>query len=217
MGFLSTLGKIGKFAGIAAAPFTGGASLALTALGTAGDIASNVAAGRAKGREDEFGANLTQAAHKDRAMLDRAQLEMDRNKAARVAQSDDMSKIMRGNMISNMQTGIGQTARPAGVPTMTFKGGLNAGMLGPEAKAGGAEMSRAALMSMLNGGDKVSDVPMQDYDAMMPKSGILDKILSTVGTVGGFAGAMAPSYAKQASQAPAAAPIQPNVFRKIQF
>lgn len=63
MGILSTLAKIG---GVAAAPFTGGASLGLTALGGIGDVLGKQQAGAAQGQAAQ--ANLQQG--QDRNAID---------------------------------------------------------------------------------------------------------------------------------------------------
>src|SRR5262245_42604291 len=83
MGFLSGLGKVLSIGGgIAAAPFTGGASLIPAIISGAGAIASGIGSGRAAGRVQETGINQNQdlvrqraAALLEQALQNRAQLD----------------------------------------------------------------------------------------------------------------------------------------------
>src|SRR5678816_2603206 len=95
MSIWSTLAKIG---GAVAAPFTGGASLALTALGGLGDVAGAASQGRASGREAE--ANY---------LLDRDKLAMQRAAQERGDQFQsaglDLQRRQQGDQLdsSNMK------------------------------------------------------------------------------------------------------------------
>jgi hypothetical protein len=200
MGFLSALGAL---AGIGAAPFTGGASLVPTILGTAGQVAGGIAGGRAQGRASE--AELLTA--RDRAAVDRYQAEQNAKlQAAQLAEDIERDRATRA--LTSGQTRAGQAALgdilanikssqvsglPGYIPKISFSGGLTPELLGPLARTSGQTLARDALMAQLTG----SDVPATpDLSALgtaapelsnLPKAGGLDTFLNTIGTIGAIA------------------------------
>lgn len=186
MSFLSILGKIAKPV-IGLLPGGGTLTSAMDLAGDIGSVAGGMAGGRAQGRKDEFSANLQQAQVQDKALMDRAGLDLERRSFANKAPDQKMSQIMRGNILSSLMKQPGPQG-PAGLPSFNFSG-MNRSMLGPETGQGSDFMAKDALQRLM-AGEKFADVPMQDFSKMQPKAGFLDKLLSTVGMGGSILGAL---------------------------
>lgn len=222
MSFLSKLGKIGGLVGGGlATAFTGGAAAPLlgAALGIGGKVAGDLAASRGQGRVDELNANLSVADRRERDMINRADLDLQRRNFAGQEQRRRLSDVMRGDMLANFNPT--SAARPDGVPMMKFGSALNASMLGPNSRQGGDAFSRMALEKLLAGGDQFEDVPMQDYDALTPKAGLLDKILAIAGPAASISsGIMGSIQPRSKAVASLPNPVQSSTdaaFRKIRF
>jgi hypothetical protein len=202
MGLLSTLAKLG---GVAAAPFTGGASLALSALGTAGDIAGNVARSRAQGRADEADV-LTR---RDRevtsrygtaqgAEMQKAQVDLARKGFEEAARGGRAKQAALADMLAGFEP---TRISVPGIQTANVTGGLR---VGDGARAALGQLHQQALMKQLagdtfEGGTMLTPPPMSE----LPKAGKLDSILNTLGIIGSIGGAVGgmlpPSMAKAPS------------------
>lgn len=89
MGFGSILKNIGKIAGIAAAPFTGGASLALTAAGLGADVVGGILEGRAVNKATDA---------QQRAITSGAMPEITRGRDEALRLNDEALQSIRGNL-----------------------------------------------------------------------------------------------------------------------
>lgn len=180
MGLFSNLTSI---AGLVAAPFTGGASLGLTALGGLGSAATGAAKGAEADRasqanygiqRDQLGLNA--AATNEQALQQREQLELQRRKQALESGTSAFQNALRAATVS----GFKPAARPRGVSNISFVG--NAPTLArPAAQA----MDREAMLRLLEG-EKYA--PMADYKPYqlsspeeMKKASTLEKIMGIVG------------------------------------
>lgn len=220
MGFWSKLGKIGGLAGsVAAAPFTGGASLAGIPgiLATAGRIAGAaapalgaIASGRTQGRveqglmnqrqdqlaEQRYRDQLSANENQNRFNLSAADADLARRKFALAAPGQRASNSVRGDILANAQdTHI--TGLPAGVNVPTISGGLRPSMFSANTRALGGELSSQALAGQRAGDnfDPLNYVAPPDAPGVtpLPQAGALDKILTTTGTVGSLA-SMIPDF-----------------------
>lgn len=159
MGFWSTLGNIGKIAGgVAGTALTGGAASGLTMpmiVNGVSSLAGNLAQGMEKGREKKNASAASSAEFKardaaqaERALEERAQLDLQRKKFA----ADDV----RQNYHSALQAAFGknvqdvQATRPAGVPVISFNGGARPSALGPEGRAAAAAMYDRSMNGITN-------------------------------------------------------------------
>lgn len=181
MGFWSTLGKVGMAAApIVAAPFTGGASLALTGLSTGAKIAkiasnvapilSSMAGGRAEGRQED----IRNAYVRDELALRRAGMEQD-------AQQMGFNNEMKLNNLARRDAVYANRPMP--------RGGI------PGFMGGGAP---ASAMPTAPKAPVFGALPQATPE---PKSGILDKILSIAGPATSLMGAFNDPY-KNTSKTP---------------
>jgi hypothetical protein len=217
MGWLSVLSKV----------FGGGGSGGYgDYVNVAGDVASSIAANRAKGRADEGTANQLQ----DRNVLARYIAEQNAKEAAAKFTEDatrdradrtltnarDRAKqVVQGDIMANLQPAHLQ-GLPSYIPKMSFGGGaINA--LGPATRASGRNLAQQALLAQMSG----SDIPgMPDASQLgtaapdvtpLPESGKLDSILNTVGAIGlGAKGIGAAQDARRKAQAEAEARNNPQ-------
>lgn len=122
MSWLSTLAKIG---GIAGAPFSGGASLALTGLGAVGDVLGKQQAGAAKGAADQA---TIQNSH-DRNAIDLYQAQQAAQD--RAAQTDLERKAFTTKDRSDVfkQALLGAILQSGGGPSQFSLPGVNSGMV----------------------------------------------------------------------------------------
>ena len=216
MGFGSFLSALAPIAGIAAAPFTGGASLGLSAgtsgtlagilggVGAAGGALGAIGAGRQKGREAQAEAQavrdkllLSKYDSEQRAKLDAAKFGEDalRDRLDREIESPAKraGQVALGDILSNIQAS-GVSGLPGYIPKIAFSGGLSPALLGPMARTAGQTLARDALLAQLTG----SDIPARpDLTGLgvnapeiseLPKATGYDKFLNTIGEIGAIAG-----------------------------
>ena len=201
-----TLGTGLKQAGVSA--LTGGGSMAgagssglLKALATnaglavAGGVGSALT-GAAKGKEsertaaDDYGLRreqlgLTAAQINERALADRARLELDQRAQAVKSGESAFQNALRASVVNNFKP----AARPGGVSNISFIGG------GPSqaAQAAATAMDREAMVRLLEG-DKLTPqaayTPYQLASSATPQqAGTLEKILGIAGTgLSGYSG-----------------------------
>lgn len=197
MNFLSILGKIG---GLAAAPFTGGASLIPTVLSGVGDVASVLGKqqqGKAQGQQAQESANLS----RDRNLLDRYQLEQQaQNQAAQTdLQRKQFTTSDRGDTAKQALIGalLGGGLTPSSLSGGKVSGGLLQSLNGnPEALM--------ALKKLAASAGSAQDAPPQFTGGQIlqaPQLSAPTKIdnggfLSTLANIGQLAGAASPYIAE---------------------
>lgn len=218
MGFWSTLagigGDIAKVAPYVAAPFTGGASLALApAAGAIGGVlsgigkatgpaAASVASGMAAGRNQE---NLNkQKAFEDTLEAQKANeanLE-NRLKLKQSTRNNAYSGALRGALAKNMQDvtiGQGPSLMGGRLPTVAFNGGMRPSAFGSEGRAAGTEMNRQSMLDLMNG-TGLPDLPASPTAPDFKNAGVGENVLGTIGAVGTAANAAIGANQQQSYQ-----------------
>ena len=176
MGFWSSLAKIGTSLIPGVGPV---ASKVINGIGTAGDVAAHMAAGRGQGRVAEAAANN---AH-DQTALDFARLNLQ-------APGMRAHSAVQGDILAGVQP-ASVSGRITGTNGMMPKitGGLNPGLLSQNTRALGGQMSRQALLSQMG---------PQPSQTTLPEPGKMDAILNLLG-YGQFAKAFPPITANVGS------------------
>lgn len=197
MGFLSGLGKVLSIGGgIAAAPFTGGASLIPSILSAGGQIASGVAGGRAAGRAAEAGINQNQDENRlraaqmlEQALQNRAQLELQQKQFGLQAPQARAKNSARGDAMANLQDVKINAGPRVNIPQIS--GGLRPTLLSQNSRDLGAEMSRQALLGQMEG-DQFTPMPAPNMPqpTPLPQANGLDTFLNILGGVGAGASAL---------------------------
>jgi len=201
MSILSTLMKVG---GLAAAPFSGGASLALTGLGGIGDVLGKQQAGAAKGMADT--AALTQS--QDRNALNRYGTQQDAEFKAgqqdlQRKQYDTTHRSSAGKealiaMLLGSNPFAGQVS-VKGIPNAQIRGGMgdtianNPEILKLLQSIAAKAQTDQATPSAFTGGNLVAPPSLTALPKPGKASGILD-IISRIAQIGG---AMAPMFTKK--------------------
>lgn len=200
MGFWSTLGSI---AGLAAIPFTGGASALITgasgvgkalgaagkvagAIGDAGKVASGTAAGRAAGRTTQADFNLRAGQAQQGANTQTADTNLLMRKQA-------IADALRGQMLQGVKDSS-VSGLPYGVTMPTLSGGLRPSALGDAASLGKTLQTQGT--SALNKSSLPTDMSPVNFSSLAPAPNGYDTGLNVLGTIGNFAGALSP-YLKQ--------------------
>jgi hypothetical protein len=159
MSFWKTLGKAILTGGAAAAaPFTGGTSMAAlpAILGGAGAVVGGMgsAATSNRGQQDVLNISRDQIGLRARegdenAELQRALLELKQREDARAAEQDAYKNAMRSSLAMNMQDA--SFSRPAGIPTMSFSGGARPSAIGPQGREAAAMLNNRAMQQVMSG------------------------------------------------------------------
>lgn len=178
MGFWSGLGKIGMgIAGLAGAPFTGGATLAaLPGLLSGGaDIVGGIAGNRAKGKLlDAQTAGQTTSTN-NQALLDQFRSQMEAGKYGMSMASGRADQARMGDILANVQDVHADHPR---ANVVHFSGGLRPSLFGPNTRSAGQSLSNMGASQI--GKDQVTAPTMGMAPGIAP-SGILDKILGVAG------------------------------------
>jgi len=194
MGWWKALADVGL---TAAAPFTGGASLAAIPLANAaidglqntGQVAGNAAGASAQGRLAEAQANQNQ----DRNALS---LFQDKNAQAQQAlnqHSQLAHQAGQGDLMSNVQD-VNISGLPSNVHMGNVTGGLRPSLLGPNARQAGQTLSRNALLQLMQGD---TNLPKAPELTPLPQANAMDKINAGLGYAGSMAGAISPLFKPQ--------------------
>jgi hypothetical protein len=178
MGFWGGLGKIGA---VAAAPFTGGMSLAaIPAIDAIGQVAGGAAGGMAQGRQVQDQQNIS----RDRNAIDLYNSQI--SNAEKLPQSLT-SQAMRADIIKNLQnrqiTGLPDYIH---VPKMT--GGLQPSLLGDQSRQAAGMMGNQAISRLGQFGQQ--GLPQAPQMSQVSKPGFFEKLLGGVGVGGSMLGAM---------------------------
>ncbi len=182
MGFLSSLAKLG---GAIAAPFTGGASLALSALGGIGDVMGSSAAGAANQRagENQQATNLYNAQSQNYGTQQSAilnllnqmnNMQMERAQFGATSPQNYAQNALMGDRLANAQKVTISHPR-ANIPTIS--GGFDPSMWSQNTRDLGREMSTDALARMRQA-------------PQMQQAGWLEKLLGYGGLAGGLLGSL---------------------------
>jgi hypothetical protein len=187
-------------AGAVAAPFTGGASLGLTAgLGGAlksalpgiiGGVASGIAGGAQKGREAQNTAAQDAAqfaqrenAAKESSLMGRAGLDLQQRGFTQQSQGDAYQKALKSALAMNMKDVT--LDMPSRISKFNFSGGLRPSALGAEGKAAAGELNKQAMLKLMNG-EKFDALPAYQGTAA-PKykgPGVLENLAGVAGLAG---------------------------------
>ena len=163
MGFLSALKGIGKgalkFGGLAAAPFTGGASALPAILGAGGAIAGSIAGGREKRRDTEGGQQFQMDATRNSQTLDAEQATMEAER-----------RRMRQMIASDL---LGSSSAPTD-PRARFGGG-------------GGQIDPATLERIRSSAFKTTPDISAPQFSERPRGGKMDSFLNILGGVGSVA------------------------------
>ena len=201
---MSVWSKIAKIAGlaggVAALPFTGGASL-LPYLAATGTVSGALAQARGEGRQTE---NAQRAAQQQQA-LQAAQFN-------RQAPSARANSAVRGDILAGAQpvTTIGSGR------DLRFSGGLSPALLSGNTRQLGQNMSRQALMSQLGQGGANDPYTFNTQPFQPQQAGLLDKILGGVGLAGEIA-SLLPAAQKKTPQQVIPSPQTNALFGKVRF
>lgn len=188
-------GNLLKIAGVAGAPFTGGASLALTAgLGALGAASSGAAKGAQADRTaaDDYGLKREQlginaAQTNERALADRAQLDLQQHQQSLKSGESAFQNALRASVVNNFRP----AARPTGVANISFiNGGPSQG-----ARDAATAMDREAMVRLLEGEKFAPQAAYTPYtlasSAAPKKASTMEKILGIVGAgASGYSGVM---------------------------
>jgi hypothetical protein len=220
MGLLSMIGKgLGLAGAVAAAPFTGGGTLAalgpilgaggglLSAIGSAaGPTASSIAGGMTSGLNQE---NLNkQKAFEDSLAASKANesnLE-NRLQLQEGFQNNAYHNAMRSALAKNIQDVSISGGNPR-VPVVNFSGGLRPSAFGPEGRTAATTLNNQAQAQLLNG-DQLPALPSTLPAPTFNNPGLGTNIL---GAAGAFGTAM--NAANAANQQNA---FQKSLLQKIQ-
>lgn len=194
MGILSTLAKLG---GAAAAPFTGGASLALTALGGVGDVLGKQQQGAAQGQA----AQATIQQGQDRNALDlygqqqgaqdkAAQLDIQRKDYDAKSRSSAGKQALLAMLMGDYKPS--QVSVP-GVTNANVSGGMGDALKNPQILAllksiADKGVTDQATPNQFSGGNLVQAPTLTPLPQKSKTSGIMDTI-ARIAQIGGSIGA----------------------------
>jgi hypothetical protein len=194
---MSILGSLLKIGGIAAAPFTGGASLIPTALSAAGDIGS-VLGGQQGGKNNAMAAQANLQSQHDRNAVDlfQAQQQAQNQAGALDLQRKGFEQSSRGT--NAKQALIGALLGGGLTPTTISGGHASGGLL--ESLNGNPE-ALAAMKMLSHQAGAAQSTPMQFQGGQMltapqlsamPKMDTGGGFLGTLAKIGELAGAASP-------------------------
>lgn len=174
---MSLLGTLAKIGGIAAAPFTGGASLPLAIAGAAAPILGGLAAGRTQGRQAEAAQILNEAQLRQRL----AELEAERTKFELSAPTARAHQAALGDFLSGAQAAsLGRYAPGSNMPTMAAARNL----FGAHTQAAGAKLGPLAVSKLGTDTYALPSMPK------MPQANMFDKILGIAAPAAAGLGAL---------------------------
>jgi hypothetical protein len=198
MGILSSLLKIG---GVVAAPFSGGASLGLTALGNMGSVlgkqqegAGNAMATQA-GLTNQFDRNAIDSyGTAQDAQFKAGQQDLDRKGYEAKHQSSAAKEALLAMLMQDYKPSSISTP---GIPQSTVSGGMGDMLKSPQIlellKSVAAKNSTAATAPMTFAGGNVLAPPKQ---TPLPQAGKSDGILNAIARIAQLAGTAAPLFKK---------------------
>jgi hypothetical protein len=188
---------IGMGAGIALAPFTGGASMIpvmMAAGGAMGGLGDAISSGNTSGATTAAGNAATVAgsaeAARANALIQQAtiqqrqdQLNQLRAQLALAAPSLEAKNAARGDVLANAQDAT-LSGLPSYLHVPTISGGLRPSLFSGNTRALGANMSRNALLNNMSGADVPALTPL-------PQSTSVDTALQGLSLGGGLLNALA--------------------------
>lgn len=182
-------------------------------------LASNYANSRNQQRQQAQGnaqvqnqQALQQNAQQNNVALQLALLDLQRRQQTEQNRGTRASQAVRGDLISNVQDASVQAG--SHIPRLNISGGLRPSALGGKARMAGDEMSRQALLAMLQG-DQFAPVGLAgpiDLNANQPRESTFDKIMAGIGTAGNiwqaYGAARQPQTATSGASSPQAVQLQ---------
>ena len=193
---MSLWSAIGRIGAVAAAPFTGGASLAaLPVIDGLGQLSAGTAAGRQQGRETQAAMQqrqdqLNQSRYQNQ--LSAAELNL-RAPMIRAGQS------VRGDILANAQPfqWTGQTQMVGNIPVPQSTGGLSPALFSDNTRSLGRLLSAGAVGQQgVNDGRAIEAPPEL---TPLPQAGRTDSLLSTIGQIAPFL-SLIPGLGRQRTQ-----------------
>lgn len=153
-----------------------------------GQVAGNDAAASAYGRNLQGSAQQTQ----DRNAIALYQAELNAAQQALNQRGQLAGQAAHGDLLSNVQD-VQLSNLPASVqgrmPTLT--GGLRPSVLGPNARSAGQQLSRQAILDLLNGGIKQPTAPTL---TPLPQASGYEDFSKNLGRAGSYIGALGPLF-----------------------
>jgi hypothetical protein len=201
MSLLSSLLKIG---GIAAAPFTGGASLLATGLGAVGDAASVLG----KQQQGAAQGKASQAALQNDHDRNALQLYQDQQAAQNQAAQTDLQRqqFATGNRSTTAKQALIGALLGGGVTPTSLSGGKASG--GLLASLNGNPDALAAMKALGSQGSTAQNTPLTFAGGQMVQAPTLTKLpqvdngglLSTLASIGQIAGSVSPYIKKKPAE-----------------
>lgn len=199
MGLLSTLAKIG---GVVAAPFSGGASLALTGLGSVGDVIGGQQKGAAQGQMTQ--AQLQQGQDRNATDLYQAQQTAQNQAAQTDLQRKQFESTNRGStakqaLLASLLGGGYQGANVSvpGIQNASVSGGLldslknNPGAMAAMAKLAQQAGTAQDTPLQFQGGQQIQAPTMTSLPQESKGNNIMD-IIARIAQIGGAVGSAMP-------------------------
>jgi hypothetical protein len=190
MSLWSTLAQIG---GIAAAPFTGGASLAIPAALEVGSKALGAAANSsASNRSAQVQADIEQERLRQQSQRDFWQALVAREQEGRASGTDALKKLQQTSYLEN-RTGYRPTTLSTSVGSKTLPSFGFGPAASTEADVTGAQALRNEVMKRLQGGNAIPEVPNPyENPFMLPErhAGFWEKFAGIASPILGTASAL---------------------------
>lgn len=200
MGFLGTLG------GILGAPFTGGASLALTAADLIGSAAKGAAENRAKGRAAEAGFAQNQDTNEISRLLGQGRLELDQERFNQTLGPEQLNISNRADFTNNLTQALansGPREQQVGGRNI-ISHGLNPQDFAPSQTTQdlGTLLQQRALAEAQRGPTPISAIEgLQSFTPQeLPQSTGFDTFLNSAAGVGSILGGIGNIQAERAKQ-----------------
>lgn len=158
MGFWSNIGKVLSVGGgLAAAPFTGGASLLPTILEGAGAVVGGMGNAATANRGEQDRTNLTRdqiglsAANSfENALQNRARLEIDQRQEGRDAEKAAYLNALKSALAMNMQDAhFDRSGFKTNVPNISFSGGARPSAIGAQGREAAALLNNSSLQKLM--------------------------------------------------------------------
>ena len=161
------------------------------------NMASQYSAGRNQARQQALQGQQVQNQQKVNQNQDQnsvalrlAEIELLRKQFEESNRAGRARQVAQGGAMSNVQDL--SFSRPSHITNFQVSGGMRPSAMGAEGRAAGGELSRQAMMSLLQGGNEFSPVQTAgpvNLDASLPQESTFDKIVGGIGTAGSAIGA----------------------------
>jgi hypothetical protein len=187
---------LGGMGAAGAAAGGGGLLGTLGTIGKLGSLATGAATNLRAGRQEDAVLNLQQDRAKadiygtqQNAVFNRANQELQQKQFGMTTAPTRARQAALGDILANIQNV--KVTPPPGIRMGEVSGGLSPALLGPNARSAGSELSRQALLKLMDGSDtKFSDMPLLTPPPIQstPQASKSENLLGILGTLGGLAG-----------------------------